>query len=295
MTLPNNGLERNSPHASDERDRRDVENRDDSLACSLTRNDARQIDGKPPEKNQKNDFFPVFKPVFKAVAPPLEGLLLVDKPGGRTSFSIVAAVRKKTFQKKIGHAGTLDPIATGLLVLLLGKSWTTKAGLFLGHDKEYEAVFFLGKATDTYDAEGTVTHVSSNVPSEEEVLKVLSFFQGRYEQIPPMFSAKKINGTRLYELARKGISIERKSNEVIIETRLLSYVYPNVTLRIKGSKGTYVRSIAQDFGERLGCGAHVSALRRIRSGSFRIEDAVPLEMLLALPSEEIGKRLVRSL
>lgn len=231
--------------------------------------------------------------LFKAVTPPPEGILLVDKPIARTSFSVVAIVRKKTLQKKVGHVGTLDPIATGLLVLLLGKTWTKKAGLFLGHDKEYEAVFCLGTSTDTYDAEGKVTKESPLVPTEEDIVNGLSLFQGKCDQIPPMFSAKKINGTRLYELARKGITLQRKPNEVTIETILLNYSYPYLTLRIKASKGTYVRSIAHDFGERLGCGAHVSSLRRIRSGPFRVEDAISLDMLHSLPVEEL--RLVRSL
>lgn len=230
---------------------------------------------------------------FKTVTRSPEGILLVDKPVARTSFFVVAAVRKKTLQKKIGHAGTLDPLATGLLVLLLGKTWTTKAGLFLGHDKEYETVFCLGASTDTYDAEGKVTRESSFVPTEEDVVRGLSFFQGTCEQVPPMFSAKKIQGTRLYELARKGITLPRKPHEVTIETTLMNYSYPYLTLHIKASKGTYIRSIAHDFGERLGCGAHVSSLRRVRSGPFRVEDATSLDRLLALPVEEL--RLVRSL
>jgi tRNA pseudouridine55 synthase len=224
-----------------------------------------------------------------------EGILLIDKPLGRTSFFAVHVIRKKTGQKKVGHAGTLDPFATGLLVLLLGKSWTKRAGDFLHHDKEYEAVFSLGKATDTYDCEGKTTRESPYVPSKDELEEVLRFFQGDYDQTPPMFSAKKIDGTRLYELARKGIEVERKRVRVSITTTLLSYTYPYVSLHIQGSKGTYIRSIAHDLGERLGCYAHVSSLRRVRSGPFYLEQALPLEELLSLPHEHIRDRLVRTL
>lgn len=233
--------------------------------------------------------------LLKSEAPSFEGILLIDKPASQTSFSVVASVRKKTNQKKIGHAGTLDPMATGVLVLLLGKPWTRKAGLFLAHDKEYEATFFLGKTTDTYDAEGKITQVSENIPTEAEIKKMIVFFQGKYSQIPPMFSAKKINGTRLYELARKGISLERKPSEMSIETTLLNYNYPYVFLRIKGSKGTYIRSIAHDFGERLGCGAHVATLRRIRSGPFLIKDSLPLATLLSMSDQDIEKRFLKTL
>jgi len=224
-----------------------------------------------------------------------EGILLIDKPCDQTSFSAVAAIRKETLQKKIGHTGTLDPFATGLLVLLLGRSWTKKAPLFLHHDKEYEAIFCLGKATDTYDCDGKVTHQSDFEPSSQDINKVLLFFQGTYVQTPPMFSAKKIDGTRLYELARKGIQVERKTGEVTIETTLLNYTYPYLSLRIKGSKGTYVRSIAQDLGEKLGCFAYVSSLRRTQSGPFRLQDSLPLNECLSLSLEELQNRLLRSI
>lgn len=222
----------------------------------------------------------------------LEGLLLVDKPALRSSFFVVARVKRMTGQKKIGHSGTLDPFATGLLVLLLGREWTKKAGLFLGHDKEYEATIRLGSATDTYDCTGEVVQSSSLVPKLSDLVEALSFFQGKCEQVPPMFSAKKVNGTRLYELARKGIDVERKKVEVQLDVQLLSYVYPDVTLLIAASKGTYVRSIAHDLGVRLGCFAHVHTLKRTRSGPFVLKDALSLEDISALSREEIKKRLL---
>jgi tRNA pseudouridine55 synthase len=226
---------------------------------------------------------------------PPEGILLIDKPPARTSFFAVAMVRKKTQQKKIGHTGTLDPFATGLLVLLLGRSWTKKANLFLEYDKEYEATFCLGKATDTYDCDGKITHESQVQPTLSEVERVLTVFQGKYMQTPPMFSAKKIDGTRLYKLARRGIQVERKSVEVSLETTLLSYSYPYLSLRIKGSKGTYIRSIAQDLGERLGSYAYVSQLRRTQSGPFLLQDALPLEECLSLSLDKLQSRLLRDL
>ena len=223
-----------------------------------------------------------------------EGILLIDKPPSKTSFSVVAELRKKTSLQKIGHTGTLDPFATGLLVMLLGKSWTKKAGLFLDHDKEYEATLYLGKATDTYDCDGKIIQESHFKPALQEINTALLSFQGIYAQVPPMFSAKKIDGKRLYKLARKGIEIERKPVEVKIETTLLNYSYPYLSLRIKGSKGTYIRSIAQDLGERLGCFAHLSALKRTRSGPFCIQDSISLEQCLSLPIEQLQNRLLRN-
>jgi tRNA pseudouridine55 synthase len=218
-----------------------------------------------------------------------EGILLVDKPAGRSSFSVVAQVRRLTGQKKIGHVGTLDPFATGLLIFLLGRVWTKKAGLFLESDKEYEATVRLGRATDSYDCDGKTTFESALVPSEQALASALSFFQGPYEQTPPMFSAKKQQGTRLYTLARKGIEVERKKIEVSIETTLLSYTYPDVSLLITGSRGTYVRSIAHDLGERLGCYAHVHKLNRTRSGPFFLKNALSLEQIASLQVEQLQR------
>jgi tRNA pseudouridine55 synthase len=200
------------------------------------------------------------------------GVLLVDKPKGKTSFHLVARLRRLTGVKTIGHAGTLDPFATGVMVLLIGKPFTRLSDRLLTADKEYLAELHLGITTDSFDCDGEIQERSDNIPSLEEIKECLKSFQGEVDQTPPMFSAKKVNGKKLYELARQGKVIERKSVKVQLETTLLSYQYPYLTLNVKCSKGTYIRSISYDLGLMLGCGAHLSNLRRLRSGSFKIED-----------------------
>ncbi len=222
-----------------------------------------------------------------------EGILLVDKPSGRTSFSIVACVRKKTGQATVGHAGTLDPFATGLLVLLLGRPWTRQAATFLHHDKEYEATFRLGQERDSYDRDGAVVATSHSVPTLQEIESSLCHFQGEYWQTPPMFSAKKIGGKRLYELARRGIDVETQPTLVKIATTLLSYSYPDLRVYIHCSKGTYVRAIAQDLGKRLGCLAYVEQLRRTACGHFSIAEALPFTTVEALTPEAAQTVMVR--
>lgn len=202
------------------------------------------------------------------------GILLVNKPAGKSSFALVAALRKITGIAKIGHAGTLDPFATGLMVMLIGKEYTKKSDAFLSDDKEYLATIRLGIQTDTHDPEGIITAVSELVPSHENLVKSLCTLSGWVEQTPPMYSAKKVNGKKLYELARKGVTIERKPARVYIEPTLISYDYPFVKLRVKCSKGTYIRTIAHDLGTMLGCGACLTELHRTRSGAFSVEDAV---------------------
>lgn len=221
-----------------------------------------------------------------------EGVLVVDKPSGRTSFSLVAIARSKTGQRCVGHAGTLDPLATGVLVLLLGKKWTKCSNQFINQVKEYQAIIRLGQATDTYDREGKVTEQSSIIPSEEQLREQLSFFQGTYMQVPPMYSAKKINGSPLYSLARKGITIERTPEPVQLVTRLIEYRYPDVHVHIRCSKGTYIRTIAHDLGIRLGCFGHIQELRRTVSGSFDIQQAISFEALEALTPLTVGKAFV---
>lgn len=203
-----------------------------------------------------------------------EGILLVNKPKGKTSFSLVAALRRKLGVKKIGHTGTLDPFATGLVVLLVGKNYTRLSNQFLEKDKEYIARLHLGITTDTYDTEGKVTKTSEHIPSHEDIVKVIQHFQGKILQTPPMFSAKKIQGKKLYELARKGISIERKPVEVDVATTIIHYEYPFLDLHVKSSKGTYIRSLAYDIGELLGCGAHLAELQRTRSGEFTLSNSI---------------------
>lgn len=218
------------------------------------------------------------------------GILLINKPKGRTSFSLVSALRKRLGVKKIGHAGTLDPFATGVMILLIGKAFTRLSDQFLGQEKEYVARMHLGITTDTYDSEGIETGSSTYQPSLIELEDILSKFQGFLQQIPPMFSAKKIQGKKLYELARKGETIERKPVEVFVEIELLTYSYPYVDIRVRCSKGTYIRSLAYDIGIQLGCGAHLCELKRTRSGGFHLEDCLD-GSLIGDPNINIVERL----
>lgn len=212
---------------------------------------------------------------------PIEGILLVDKPKGPSSFKLVQILRKRLGVKKIGHAGTLDPFATGVMVMLIGREYTRLSDQFLCSDKEYLAEVCLGTTTDTYDSEGMVIAQSSYIPSFEELQEALNLFQGEIEQIPPMYSAKKIQGKKLYELARKGVEVERTPVKINLETHLISYAYPYLKLRIICSKGTYIRSVAYDLGLKLGCGAHLSNLKRTRSGRFHIENCISEAELLS--------------
>ncbi len=200
--------------------------------------------------------------------------MLVDKPRGKTSFSLVTALRKLTKVQKIGHAGTLDPFATGLMIMLIGQEFTRQSNQFLTQEKEYECVAHLGITTDSYDCDGTIAATSNYIPSHDDITRALSSFQGTIQQKPPMFSAKKIKGQKLYHLARRGIEVEREPVLITLTTTLLNYTYPLLSLNIVCSKGTYVRSIAHDLGTLLGCGAHLCQLRRIRSGSFHISNSI---------------------
>ena len=216
-------------------------------------------------------------------APPLtsQGLLLIDKPAGKSSFFLVSLLRRITNIKKIGHAGTLDPFATGVMILLVGPHYTRMQPLFLTADKEYEARIKLGEATDSYDCDGTLQETSETVPTKEAVEEALKDFQGTIQQIPPMFSAKKVKGKKLYELARKGQVIEREPVKITLTTTLIDYSYPYLDLHIRCSKGTYVRSIAHDLGLKLGSYGHLSALTRTKSGSFRLEDCLSVDEITA--------------
>ncbi len=204
----------------------------------------------------------------------LEGVLLVDKPLGRTSFSLIRALRKLTGIRKIGHAGTLDPFASGVMVMLIGREYTRLSDTLLLQDKEYLAEIYLGVTTDTYDCDGKIVARSKKIPSEKQVDKAIEYFQGKIEQIPPMYSAKKIRGKKLYDLARQGVEVEREAAIVTVQTELLTYRYPYILIKVSCSKGTYIRSIAHELGQRLGCGAHLSQLKRTRSGQFTIEECL---------------------
>jgi len=210
------------------------------------------------------------------------GILLLDKPSGATSHDMVDLVRRKFSYKKVGHAGTLDPMATGLLIILLG-AFTKKSSHFSMLDKEYEARLCLGISTDTADRLGKIvekkdtgflTNASGRI---EEVFKT---FAGEIQQVPPMYSAKKIKGKKLYEFARKGIEVAREPKTVFIQEIKITYkAIPFIKFYVKCSKGTYVRQLAHDIGDRIGCGAHLDFLRRTKIGSFAVENALSFEKL----------------
>ncbi len=204
------------------------------------------------------------------------GFLLIDKDAGWTSHDVVAKVRGITGKRKIGHAGTLDPMATGLVVLGLGKA-TRLLRFVQDAPKEYVARACFGVATDSLDADGAVLFREPMPVSEAEVRDVMSRFVGRVAQIPPMVSARKVEGRRLYELAREGIEVEREARTVEISSlELLDFApcdYPEVSFRVVCSKGTYVRTLADDMARALGGRAHLTSLRRLRNGSLRVDDA----------------------
>lgn len=216
----------------------------------------------------------------------VDGVLLVDKPAGMTSHDVVAIARRSLGIKKIGHCGTLDPLATGLLILVIGRA-TKLSDLLMSEDKEYVGAMILGQTTSTQDSEGEVTsqrpydHVT-----EAAVQECFKHFMGDFYQTPPMVSAVKIDGVPLYKLARQGKEVERQPRLVhVYASNILNFDLPEIQFRVKCSKGFYVRTYAHDIGERLGCGAHISALRRTRSGAFSVEKAIPLEEMRQNPRE----------
>lgn len=216
----------------------------------------------------------------------INGILNVYKEAGYTSHDVVAKLRGICRQKKIGHTGTLDPDAVGVLPVCLGNA-TRLCDMLTDKSKEYEAVLLLGKVTDTQDISGKVLE-EHPVPAEEEkaVEAVLSFL-GKYEQIPPMYSALKVNGKKLYELARAGKEVERAGRPVEIrQIEILSAALPEITFRVECSKGTYIRTLCHDIGARLGCGGTMKSLKRTRVGLFTIENALRLDELEKLAHED---------
>jgi len=209
----------------------------------------------------------------------ISGILNIDKPPHVTSHDVVQRIRRASGQRRVGHAGTLDPLATGVLLVCLGKATRVAEYLVAGR-KRYRARAVLGVATDTYDREGTIT---SQVPCPgfgvSDLESALDGFKGRIEQLPPMYSAVKVGGRPLYQLARRGISVERKARSIeIYEICLVEVALPEIVFEVRCSRGTYVRSLAHDLGQALGCGAHLAELARLSSGSFRLDDAVSLEV-----------------
>jgi tRNA pseudouridine55 synthase len=208
----------------------------------------------------------------------IEGIIVVNKPPKITSHDVVAHARRTLGIKKIGHAGTLDPLATGVLVLLIGKA-TKLCDSFIEFDKAYRATLLLGVRTDTLDILGKVLE-EKDVPHilRENVVEVLSKFTGDIEQIPPMFSAVSFQGKKLYKFARKGITIKREPRKININClNLEGFDLPNLKIYMECSKGTYVRQLADDIGRELGCGACISQLQRTKVGPFTLEESVNIE------------------
>jgi tRNA pseudouridine55 synthase len=217
----------------------------------------------------------------------VDGLLIVDKPKGMTSLEVVKEIKHRFHVKKAGHIGTLDPFATGVLPVVINEG--TKLVPFLEEGpKEYEAIMKLGEETTTDDLTGKVTFRGSwEHVTPELIHTVFQNFLGRIKQIPPMFSALKVNGKPLYRLARKGIEVERKEREVkIFNIQVEEIDLPKIRFKVSCSKGTYIRTLGKDIGKKIGCGAHLLSLRRIRSGPFTLERAIPWERLKVLSEAE---------
>ena len=226
----------------------------------------------------------------------MDGILLVDKPSGITSHDVVDIVRRRFAQRKVGHAGTLDPAATGLLVILLG-AYTKRSAEFMAGEKGYRAVMVLGATSDTGDGDGTITP-SRTGPIElspRDVEAALEEFTGEIAQVPPMYSAVRHGGTKLYELARRGVEVARSPRPVTIRVlTMVEYAPPRVTLEVICSKGTYIRQLCVDIGAKLSCGAYCGELRRLSSGGFSVERSVPFDTLTSAPREELATMVVRA-
>ena len=207
------------------------------------------------------------------------GFILIDKKSGITSHDVVDELRKITKVRKIGHAGTLDPIATGLLILGIERKATKKLSNFQELDKEYIAKVKLGALSDTFDKEGKIKELKiEKIPTKKEIEKVLKTFMGKIKQTPPPFSAKKIKRRKACDLARKGLKIKLKPVEIkIYKIEILKYYWPYLEIKVHCSSGTYIRSLANDIGKKLACGGYIEELRRTKIGNFRVEKAKKLE------------------
>jgi tRNA pseudouridine55 synthase len=212
---------------------------------------------------------------------PIDGILNVDKPLGVTSHDVVAQLRRMAGQRQVGHAGTLDPLATGVLVVCLGQA-TRVSQYLMNSSKTYQATIHLGISTTTLDAEGDIMGEKPVCVTRRQIEAVLGQFVGHIDQVPPMYSAIKRNGKKLYELARQGITVDRPPRKVdIYALHLTAWAQPMLHITVECGPGTYIRALARDVGAALECGAHLAALRRTQSGSFSIEQAVTLEQLKA--------------
>jgi len=225
----------------------------------------------------------------------MDGILVVDKPQGMTSHDVVDFVRSRFGLKKVGHAGTLDPMATGVLVMLIG-TCTKSSGMFILDDKEYEATLVLGATSDTGDAWGRIQHSGKKADFEKDQIEsAFNKFLGQIEQVPPMYSSVKFKGKKLYEFARKGMTVNVRPRKVFISNlQITDLSIPEVSFKITCSKGTYVRQLCVDVGQTLGCGAYLSCLKRTRSGKFLIDAALSIDELKAIGSADLEKRLYRS-
>jgi len=223
----------------------------------------------------------------------LDGAILVDKPAGLTSHDVVDVIRRKFGIKKVGHCGTLDPNATGLLIIVLGRG-TKLSERLMGDDKVYEGTIKFGEATDSYDCDGELTGSLPVMPMTlEELNAEAATYIGDQLQVPPMVSAIKKNGVPLYKLARQGVEVEREPRLIhIYNFRFTEYNEPFGQFRVACTKGTYVRSLAHDLGQKLGCGAHLTTLRRSASGKFDVADALPLQTIVQFTEAQLVAKVI---
>lgn len=224
---------------------------------------------------------------------PLDGAVLIDKPAGPTSHDVVDAIRHQFGLRKVGHAGTLDPAATGLLILLLGRG-TKLSEKLMSDDKVYAGTIQFGETTDSFDSDG---HLVASLPvpplTVEQLNEAAAGFLGDQLQTPPMVSAVKKDGVPLYKLARKGLEVERKPKLIhVYSFQFSAYEEPLGRFAVACTKGTYVRSLAHDLGQKLGCGAHLASLRRVRSGQYDVDDAITFEDALKLSRVGLEKRVI---
>ena len=224
----------------------------------------------------------------------LNGILLINKPKGITSHDVIDSIRKKFRIKKVGHAGTLDPMATGLLIVLIGKA-TKISPYMIEMSKTYEGTMKLGEITDSHDGEGTVIERRPLNDINPDVVKELAKkFLGDQYQIPPMFSAKKVNGQKLYKLARKGQVVDRKPQAIhIFSFDIIDIRSAEIDFSVTCSKGTYVRTLANDFGEKLECGAHLIRLCRTKIGNLSVENSLTMDEILNMRAEDLKKHILR--
>lgn len=215
-----------------------------------------------------------------------DGVVIVNKPNGMTSHDVVSAIRRIFHTRRVGHTGTLDPMATGVLPVCVGNA-TRASDMLLASDKRYIAQLILGKRTNTLDIEGEITEVREVEAAESRVRDVIAMFVGEQEQIPPMYSAIKQGGKKLYDLARQGIEVEREPRRINIHSiEILDIALPTVTIDVRCSKGTYIRSLCDDIGTKLGCGAVMSALERVETAGFSIENSYTIDELAAMDEPE---------